>query len=117
MRHAETSRELRAVAVVAIEELDHSRRPPGSADPLFDPFNVERIDEPDGALYDERVRRPLEKPRFLPPEPAFELVTGPEVHGECPFSVVGLSQSQSSSLNFDRQKRHVLPGVGFELVS
>jgi hypothetical protein len=80
MRHAETSRELRAVAVVAVEELDHSRRPAGSADPLFDPVHLERIDEPDAALHDERVRCPLQEPLFPSPEPVGELVADAKVH-------------------------------------
>jgi hypothetical protein len=79
-RDAEPLGELGAVTVVAVEKLDHSGGPAGMADSLLEALGSQRIDEPHGALHDQRVGRPLEEPRLDPTEPMLELVTGPVMH-------------------------------------
>ncbi len=61
VRHAELLRERSAVAVVAVEQLDHARRLARRADPFFDPLAVDRVEEPDSAVGYERMGTALEE--------------------------------------------------------
>jgi len=61
VRHAELLRERSAVAVVAVEQLDHARRLARPADPFFDPLAVDRVEEPDSAVGYERMGTALEE--------------------------------------------------------
>lgn len=70
MRHAEAVRQLRAVAVVPVEQLDHAGGSAGTRDQLV----VERIDQPGLPVEDERVRAALHELVGDPAEAAVELV-------------------------------------------
>src|SRR5438270_7930120 len=74
MSNAETIRDCGAVARVAVEQLDHPRRSPGSTDPLLDACVGHRVDDPHLPVGDERVRAALHELVLDPAEPVLELV-------------------------------------------
>ena len=76
----ELSREGGAVAVVAVEQLDDAGRCPGRTDSFLDPVSFDRIDHPDAAVVDERVRAPLHELVDDPAEASLELVAEPDSH-------------------------------------
>jgi hypothetical protein len=80
MRNAEALGERRAVAIVPIEQLQDARRSAGCANTLVQPVPVERVDQPDAAVRDERVRAALHELVGDPAESAFELVAIADPH-------------------------------------
>jgi hypothetical protein len=80
VRHAESSSERSAVAVVAIEELDDAGRLARSADALQDSLTVERVDQPDAFVDDQRMRAALDELVDDPTEAALELVAEADAH-------------------------------------
>jgi hypothetical protein len=70
MRHAEAVRQLRTIAVVSVEQLDHARRSAGTRDQLV----LEWIDQPGLPVDGERVRAALHELVGDPAEAAVELV-------------------------------------------
>ena len=74
--------ERRAVALVAVEQLDDAARLAGGAHPLVQAGDVERIDQPDAAVDDERVRGARPGLAQSPAEAALELVYPAHVHGQ-----------------------------------
>jgi hypothetical protein len=81
-RHSEALRDARAVATVAVEQLDDGGRPAERLDTIVEPLHVEDVEEPDPIPLHDRVRGALQVVRLLglPPEAALELVHDP--HGE-----------------------------------
>jgi hypothetical protein len=55
VRDAETTRERSAITVVAVEQLEHTRRLAGSADAFLDSLGVNRIDQPDALVDDQSM--------------------------------------------------------------
>jgi hypothetical protein len=80
MRNAETGRQLGAIAVVAVEQLQNPRRFSGCPDPVFYSVTEERVDHPDAPVDDERVRAARHEPFDEPAEAAVELVAEPDLH-------------------------------------
>jgi hypothetical protein len=80
MRNAEPGSQRGGVAVVPIEQLDHAGRFSGGADLLVEALAVERIDQPDAAVGDERVRATFHELVCDPAEAGIELVTGADAH-------------------------------------
>jgi hypothetical protein len=80
VRHAESRSKLTAVPVVPVEELDHSGGVARRASALLDAVAVDRIDKPDAAVHDERVRAALEELIDDPAECEPELVAEPDLH-------------------------------------
>src|SRR5215211_1675680 len=80
VRDAEALRKRTAIASVAVEELDHARRTAGAAQSFLHSFGVNRVDYPDAAVDDERVRAALQEPVRDPSEAELELVAGPDSH-------------------------------------
>ncbi len=71
-----------AIAVMAIQQLDDPGRTAGGADPLFDAFAVEGIDQPDAAVDDERMRAAVHELVDDPAEACVEFVAEADVHPE-----------------------------------
>ena len=63
-RHAQPRGDRRAVAVVAVEELEHAARLAERRDARVETGEVGRVDEPDAAVGGERVRGPLHPGRL-----------------------------------------------------
>ena len=78
MRHAEALRQSRAIAVVPVEQLEHSRGRARCPDPLLHPYAVHWIDHPDTSVRHECVRATQHELVDDPPEAAVELVTEPD---------------------------------------
>jgi hypothetical protein len=78
--HGEPLRELSAVALVPVDELDDARRLACRPDAFVDAVRFERIDQPDAPIRNERVRTTLEELVNEPPEPALELVAEAGAH-------------------------------------
>ena len=74
MRHAETLRQLGAVSVMPVEQLQDPRRLAGGPDPVLHAVAEERIDRPDAAGGDEHVRTARHELVHDPTEAAVELV-------------------------------------------
>jgi DNA polymerase (family X) len=82
-RGAEASCDGRAVALVAVEQLDHASRLAELPDPLVDPGAIEDVRQPHGIPDSDRVRGALEAVAFgRPAEAVLELVDEAELHGE-----------------------------------
>jgi DNA polymerase (family 10) len=82
-RDGEASCDSRAVALVAVEQLDHASRLPEFRDPFVDPRPVEDVRQPDGVADSDCVRGPFEAVAFRrPAEAVLELVDEAELHGE-----------------------------------
>ena len=79
MRHAETLRQLGAVPVVAVEQLQDPGRLAGAPDPILHAVAEERIDHPDAAGDDESVRTARHELVDDPAEAAIELVAEPDL--------------------------------------
>jgi hypothetical protein len=71
---AQPARELCAVAVVTVEQLQDSGRLAGGPDSFFDTVTVNRIDEPDATVDDKRVRAAFHELVHDPAEAGVELV-------------------------------------------
>jgi hypothetical protein len=71
-----------AIAVMTIQQLDDPGRTAGGADPLFDAFAVDGIDQPDAAVDDERMRAAVHELLDDPAEAGVELVAEADVHSE-----------------------------------
>jgi hypothetical protein len=74
MRHTETLRQLGAIAVMPVEQLQDAGRLAGGPDPILHPVAEERIDRPDAAADDEHVRTARHELVHDPTEAAVELV-------------------------------------------
>ena len=74
MRHAETLRQLGAVSVMPVEQLQDPGRLAGGPNPILYPVAEERIDRPDAAGDDEHVRTARHELIHDPTEAAVELV-------------------------------------------
>ena len=74
MRHAETPRQLGAVSVVAVEQLQDPGRLAGGPDPVLHTVADKWIDRPDAAGGDEHVRTARHELVHDPTEAAVELV-------------------------------------------
>jgi DNA polymerase (family X) len=82
-RDAEASCDGRAVALVAVEQLDRASRLTELSDPPVDPGAVEDVRQPHGIPDSDRVRGALEAVAFRrPAEAVLELVDEAELHGE-----------------------------------
>ena len=77
---AEPSREFGAGAVVPVEQLDHACGGAGRPNALLDALSVDRVDHPDAAVHDERVRAALHELVDNPAEAAVELVAEADSH-------------------------------------
>jgi hypothetical protein len=80
MRDAEPLSERRTVAAVAIDQLDDAGRSPGRVDTILELLRVERIDQPDAAVGNERVRAALEELVGDPAESSSEFVAEAKPH-------------------------------------
>jgi hypothetical protein len=80
-RNAEPFGEAATVAVVTVEQLEDAGRLARRANSLLDALAVDRVDEPDSSLRDERVRAAAQ-PLVVddPSEPALELVAESDPH-------------------------------------
>jgi hypothetical protein len=97
VRHPEACRQLRAGAVVTVEQLDHSRGNADRADPILHTVPVDRIDQPDVPACDERMRAALEELVDDPAEAAVELVAPADSHsGESTGTPYGASASATT---------------------
>ena len=74
MRHTETLRQLGAVSVMPVEQLQDPGRLAGGPDPILHAVAEERIDRPDAAGGDEHVRTARHELIHDPTEAAVELV-------------------------------------------
>jgi hypothetical protein len=74
VRHAEALRQLGAVSVVPVEQLQDPGRLAGSAEPILDAVAEDWIDRPDAAGCDERMRTARHELIHDPTEAAVELV-------------------------------------------
>jgi hypothetical protein len=74
MRNAKPGGERRTVTLMAIEQLEDAGRSPGGTNSLVETVPVERIDQPDTAAVDERVRAALHELLRDPAESRLELV-------------------------------------------
>jgi hypothetical protein len=72
--NAEPLRDSAAIALVTIEELDDGFGPPERAEPLVQPWHVERIEDEHRAIHLEGMRRPRKEARLGPAEAAVERV-------------------------------------------
>jgi hypothetical protein len=72
--HAEAIREHRAVARMAVEQLDNTGNGAGGANAPVDASVGNRIDQPDGGVSQQRVRAALQPFVLDPAEPVAELV-------------------------------------------
>jgi hypothetical protein len=79
MRHAETLRQLGAVPIMAVEQLQDASRLARRPDPVLYPVAEKWIDRPDAAGGDEHVRTARHELVHDPTEPAVELVAKPEL--------------------------------------
>ena len=79
VRHAETLRQLGAVSVVPVEELQDPGRLAGSAEPILHAVAEKRIDRPDAAGCDKRMRTARHELIHDPTEAAVELVAEPDL--------------------------------------
>src|SRR5580765_7350701 len=79
MRYLETPRQLCAVSVVSIEQLQDPGRLAGGPDPVLHAVAEERIDRPDAAGGDEHVRTARHELVHDPTEAAVELVAKPDL--------------------------------------
>ena len=79
VRHAETLRQLGAVSVMPVEELQDPGRLAGGPDPILHAVAEERIDRPDAAGGDEHVRTARHELIHDPTEAAVELVAEPDL--------------------------------------
>lgn len=79
MRHAETVRQLGAVSVMTVEQLQDPGRLAGSPDPILHAVAEERIDRPDAAGGDEHVGTARHELVHDPTEAAVELVAEPDL--------------------------------------
>lgn len=77
---AEPSCERGAVAVVAVEQLEHAGGRAGCADSLLDVVSIDRVDHPDATVHGESVRAAFHELVGNPAEAAVELVTEPDSH-------------------------------------
>jgi hypothetical protein len=80
MTNAEPPCERRAVAVVPIEQLQDTCRSAGGADAFLDSVPIDRIDQPDTAVNDERMRAALHELVDDPAEAPVEVVAEPNPH-------------------------------------
>lgn len=80
VRHLEAGRERRAVAVVAVEQLQHGSRLAKCRHPLDRLGLVDRIDHPDSPVRHERVRGALHAVVQHPAEAKLELVEADAAH-------------------------------------
>jgi hypothetical protein len=78
VRHAEPLGERPARTIVAVEQLDHPGGLAGRLDALVDAVAVQRIDQPDAAVGDQRVRAAADELVDDPPETEVELVAEPD---------------------------------------
>ncbi len=78
--HAEPARELGAIAVVPVEQLDDAGGLTCGADSLLDSVARDRVDQPDAPVRDQRVRATLQELLDDPTEAAFELVAEADSH-------------------------------------
>ena len=83
MWHTETLRQLDAVSVMPVEQLQDPGRLAGDPDPILHPIAEERIDRPDAAGSDERVRTARHELIHDPTETAVELVARLEELQRC----------------------------------
>jgi len=79
MRHAEILRQLRAVSVMPVEQLQNAGRLAGGPDPILDAVAENRIDRPDAAGVDEHMRTARHELVDDPTEAAVELVADPDL--------------------------------------
>lgn len=79
MRHAETLRQLGAVPVVTVEQLQDPGRLAGRPDPVLHAVAEKWIDRPDAAGGDEHMRTARHELVHDPTEAAVELVAEPAV--------------------------------------
>ena len=79
MRHAEALRQLGAVSVVPVEQLQDPGRLAGGADPLLHAVAQDWIDRPDAAGSGEHVRTARHELIHDPTEAAVELVAEPDL--------------------------------------
>jgi hypothetical protein len=79
MWHAETLRQLGAVSVMTVEQLQDTGRLAGGSDPILHTVAEERIDRPDAAGDDESVRTARHELVDDPTEAAVELVAEPDL--------------------------------------
>jgi len=77
---AKPSGECGAGTVVPVEQLDHARGGTGRPDALLDALSVDRVDHPDAAVHDERVRAALHELVDNPAEAAGEFVAEADSH-------------------------------------
>ena len=77
VRHAKTLRQLGAVTVVPVEQLQDPGRLAGGADPILHAVAQDWIDRPDAAGSDEHVRTARHELIHDPTEAAVELVAEP----------------------------------------
>lgn len=100
VRHPEPGRKGGAVAVVTVEELDHTGRLTGAANALLHSVTVERIDQPDASAFDERVRAALDELVLDPTEAILELVAEADAHAgdltEAPYGASACASSGSA---------------------
>ena len=78
--HAEPLRERRTVPRVSVEQLEDPGRFACAADSLLDAFTVERVDQPDATLHDERMRAAFHELVDDPAEAGVELVAEADAH-------------------------------------
>ena len=72
--NTEAVRERDAVARVTVDQLDHAGRRARRPHTLVEPLVVDRVDQPDAAARDQRVRATLQEPVLDPAEAGVELV-------------------------------------------
>ena len=78
MRHAETLRQLGAVSVMAVEQLQDPGGFAGGPNPILHAVAEDRIDRPDAAGADEHVRTARHELIHDPTEAAVDLVAEPD---------------------------------------
>ena len=79
MRHAETLRQLCAVSVMTVEQLQDPGRLAGGPDPILHAVAEERIDHPDAVGDNESVRTARHELVDDPTKAAVELVAEPDL--------------------------------------
>jgi hypothetical protein len=80
MRYAKPGGERWTVALMAIEQLEDAGRRPGGTNSLVEAVPVERVDQPDTAVLDERVRAALHEFLRDPAESRLKLVAVTDSH-------------------------------------
>jgi hypothetical protein len=80
MRYAQSGGERGAVALMAIEQLEDAGRSAGGMNSLVEALPVERVDQPDTTVLDERVRAALHEFVRDPAESRLELVAVTDSH-------------------------------------